>query len=558
MSGPAQWLAGHAAATPDAPCVGTPDSGWVTYGQLQREVRRVRAQLSALGVKRGDRVLLALPNVPGTVATWCAVQSLGATSVELDRAWSEGALAEVLRQVKSGLAIISGRDVRKWLGLAGPKLLLMHPTHPPATVQSLVGDRYAGWLPESPLPKGEGQGEGRSEPPFTPSGVEGRTEDPPDVAQIVFTSGTTSTPRGVLQTTRNLKASTDGIVEYLHLTSADRAMLVLPLFYVYGKSVLLSHLRVGGSIFLDERFMYPRVVMEALSAQRCTNFAGVPVTFESLRRHVDLSTLDLSSLRFVTQAGGAMQQDTITWARGAFAPALLYVMYGQTEATSRLSFLPPALALEKKGSVGRGMPGVELRVVNEQGVPVPAGSEGHLVARGDVVMPGYLDAPEETAKVLRDGWLWTGDLATWDADGYVTITGRSKHVLKLGGHRVAPAELERALTSRVGVREAVVVGAPDKLEGEVAIAFVISDDAQLDATALLRHCRTVLPAPRVPKTVVLVPDFPRNTSGKVLVGELIKRAAELTRDAVQPELKTPIQPEPVQAERSRGPVTEAS
>lgn len=222
-----------------------------------------------------------------------------------------------------------------------------------------------------------------------------------------------------------------------------------------------------------------------------------------------------------------MQQDTIAWARAAFAPAPLYVMYGQTEATSRLSYLPPAWAPEKRGSIGRGMPGVELRVVDEQGAPVPPGVEGHLVARGEVVMPGYLDAPEETSKVLKRGWLWTGDLATWDADGFVFITGRAKQVLKLGGHRVAPAELEHALTSRAGVREAVVVGAPDGLEGEVAIAFVISDDALLDQSDLLRHCRSLLPAPRVPRRVVLVPDFPRNTAGKVLLGELQKLAAAL-------------------------------
>ena len=142
-------------------------------------------------------------------------------------------------------------------------------------------------------------------------------------------------------------------------------------------------------------------------------------------------------------------------------------------------------------------------------------------------MPGYLDAPEETAKVLKNGWLWTGDLAKWDADGFVFITGRAKQVLKLGGHRVAPAELERAILSRPGVREAVVVGAPDRLEGEVAIAFVISDDTTLDAVTLLKHCRALLPGPRVPRRIVFVPDFPRNTSGKTLLGEMKKQAAAL-------------------------------
>lgn len=511
MTGPVSWLTHFAERTPGAPFVGTPD-GWLTYGELQARVEQLRALLSSLGVGAGSRVVLALPSVAGTVAAWAAVQSLGATTVELDREWAEPALREVLEQARPSLALISGRDVRKWLLVGDVPLVVMHPSAPPPALRDVLGARYAGWLGE----RGDVEGTFPAPPPARE----------PEVAQIVFTSGTTSTPRGVLQTTRMLRASTDGIVEYLHLTSADRALLVLPLFYVFGKSVLLSHLRVGGSVFLDHRFPYPRVVMEALAAERCTNFSGVPTTYESIRRQVDLATIDRTTLRFATQAGGAMQPDTIAWARAAFAPARLYVMYGQTEATSRLSYLPPELAETKRGSIGRGMPGVELRVLDDEGRPVPPGAEGHLVARGEVVMPGYLDAPEETAKALKDGWLWTGDLATWDADGFVFITGRAKTALKLGGHRVAPAELERALLARAGVREAVVVGAPDPLEGEVAVAFVIRDDVTLDARALLQHARGVLPPARVPKRVVFVDDFPRSSAGKVLVGELRRRAAE--------------------------------
>jgi acyl-coenzyme A synthetase/AMP-(fatty) acid ligase len=512
MNGPVSWLATFASRTPEAPFVGTVD-GWVSYGEMLARVEQVCALLASLGVRAGSRVVLALPNVAGTLAAWFAVQSLGATSVELDREWSEVALADAISQAKPALALITGRDARKWASLPVPRYVVVHPSEPTEALRAVLGERYAGWISEQGLTSVSLPG--------------GQEVTQPEVAQIVFTSGTTSTPRGVLQTTRNLQVSTDGIVEYLQLTAADRAMLVLPLFYVYGKSVMLSHLRVGASIFMDHRFMYPRVVMEEIGAQRCTNFAGVPLTFESIRRQVDLSTVDHASLRFVTQAGGHMQQDTITWAREAFAPAQVYVMYGQTEATSRLSYLPPELAREKKGSVGRGMPGVELHVVDEEGLPVPPGVEGNLVARGEVVMPGYLDAPEETAKVLKHGWLWTGDLAKWDADGFIFITGRAKQVLKLGGHRVAPAELERAILSRPGVREAVVVGAPDGLEGEVAVAFVISDDASLDAATLLKHCRALLPGPRVPRRFVFVPDFPRNTSGKTLLGEMKKQAAAL-------------------------------
>ena len=160
---------------------------------------------------------------------------------------------------------------------------------------------------------------------------------------------------------------------------------------------------------------------------------------------MDVSTIRFDRLRYLTQAGGAMAPDTIAWVRAAFRPARLFVMYGQTEATARLSYLPPERADDKAGSIGIPIPGVELRVMDEPAIEAPPGEVGELVARGDNVTPGYLDEPEETAAILRDGWLWTGDLAERDADGFFYHRGRAKEVLKIGGHRVSPIEIEQVL-----------------------------------------------------------------------------------------------------------------
>jgi acyl-coenzyme A synthetase/AMP-(fatty) acid ligase len=288
--------------------------------------------------------------------------------------------------------------------------------------------------------------------------------------------------------------------------------------------VLQTHLFVGGSVFLDDRFMYPRAVLEALGTEGCTGFVGVPSTFEIIRRQVDLSSLTWPRLRYLTQAGGAMALETVRWVRRAFHPAQLFVMYGQTEATSRLSYLPPERAEDKHGSIGIAIPGVELRVVNGEGVEVGAGEVGHLVARGANITLGYLNEPAETAAILRDGWLWTGDLAYRDTDGFFFHMGRSKEVLKIRGHRVSPVEIEHALERHPEVAEAAVVGVKEKLAGEVAAAFVVRrQGAVVTEAELRRFCREQLPAYKVPATTTFVDALPHNEAGKLLRAELAAR-----------------------------------
>jgi acyl-CoA synthetase (AMP-forming)/AMP-acid ligase II len=337
-------------------------------------------------------------------------------------------------------------------------------------------------------------------------------------------SGSTGRPRGVVQTFANVDANSRSIVEYLGLGPEDRALVILPLYYCYGRSVLQTHLLAGGSLFLDNRFAFPRVVLEALASEACSGFAGVPLTYEIIRRQVDVSTLSFPRLRYLTQAGGAMAPDTIAWVREAFRPARLFVMYGQTEATARLSYLPPERAEDKKGSIGIPIPGVDLRVVDEGGRELPTGETGHLVARGGNVTQGYLDEPEETAAILHDGWLWTGDLAYRDADGYFFHQGRSKEILKIGGHRASPIEIEHVVAEHPDVAEAAVIGVPHDLMGEVPAAFVVLRPGRSPGEDdLRRFCRAHLPPYKVPVSFTAVEALPRNEAGKLLRADLAAR-----------------------------------
>jgi long-chain acyl-CoA synthetase len=513
-----EWLFTHAQHRPEAPAVATP-SARLSYGDLAERVRAFAGHLAAGGVGPGDRVLLALPNAPATVVAGLAVNALGATTVEVNREWSAEILAGIVAQSGARQAVVWGRDARAW-----GKVVSQHPltrfwvVHPGSLPQALR-DAFADAPVSLLLEDGRVDSElGAPPPPPSPALEPGRP------ALILYTSGSTGKPRGVVQTYGNLNANSRSIVQYLGLTSEDRALIILPLYYCYGRSVLQTHLLAGGSMFLDSRFAFPRVVLEAIGSEGCTGFAGVPLTYEIIRRQVDVSSIPLPRLRYLTQAGGSMSPDTIDWVRRSFHPAKLFVMYGQTEATARLSYLPPERAAEKRGSIGIPIPGVELRVVDEKGQELPVGEVGHLVARGGNVTLGYLDEPEETAAILHDGWLWTGDTASRDADGFLYHQGRSKEILKIGGHRVSPIEIEHVVARHPDVAEAAVIGVKQELMGEVPAAFIVARPGANPSEAdLRRFCREQMPAYKVPVRFTLVDELPRNEAGKLLRAELARR-----------------------------------
>ncbi len=514
-----EWVFFHADRRPDAPAIATPETR-LSYGELAERVRALAGRLAAAGVAPGDRVLLSLPNVPAAVVAGLAIHAAGATSVEVNREWSAEVLSGIVLRTGARHALVWGRDARAWAQV--------HAERPLARLWVVQGGASAPLPPPLRGAPASLLGEdGRVDPSLPWSAPRPAGDGAERPALVLYTSGSTGVPRGVVQSFRNVDANSRAIAEYLRLDASDRALLVLPLYYCYGRSVLQTHLLAGGSVFLDGRFAFPRVVLEALGAEGCTGFAGVPLTFELLRRQVDVSTLSFPRLRYLTQAGGAMAPETIDWVRRAFRPAQLFVMYGQTEATARLAYLPPERAEEKRGSIGVPIPGVELRVVDEAGRELPAGEVGHLVARGANVTQGYLDDPAETAAILHDGWLWTGDLALRDADGFLFHRGRAKEILKIGGHRVSPVEIEQVVARHPAVAEAAVVGVKHDLMGEVAAAFVVPrpGSAPPSDAELRRHCHEWMPPYQVPVAFNWVEALPRNPAGKLL------RAALVARDA---------------------------
>ena len=247
----------------------------------------------------------------------------------------------------------------------------------------------------------------------------------------------------------------------------------------------------------------------------------MPSTFALLLDRVKLDDFDLSALRYLTQAGGAMAPALASRLRAALPQPRLFVMYGQTEATSRLTWLPPERLDEKTGSVGIPIEGVQLRVMREDGQPATPGEEGDVQARGPNVMLGYWNAPDATAAALQDGWLRTGDTGHLDEDGFLYLAGRRSDMIKTGAHRVYPGDIEEAISELATVAEVAVVGTPDDLLGQVVTAYVVArsplrpEDKGRREMEIKAHCRVRLPQYKIPRHIQFVDALPKTASGKV-------------------------------------------
>jgi acyl-CoA synthetase (AMP-forming)/AMP-acid ligase II len=293
-------------------------------------------------------------------------------------------------------------------------------------------------------------------------------DTPPDkLAEIIYTSGSTGEPKGVMISHKNLIANTASIVQYLALKETDIMLVVLPFYYCYGLSLLHTHLRAGGSIAINNMFIMLGAVINDLKRFKCTGFAGVPSHFQILLRKSDsFKSTRFPDLRYVTQAGGKLHNAFISEFIEAFPDIRFNVMYGQTEATARLSWLPPEMLPDKIGSCGKSIPGVEIKVADAKGHPVKPGETGEVLARGDNIMLGYYRDPVSTGITLKDGWLHTGDLATVDQDGYIYLVGRKKEIIKVGGRRVSPKEIEAVIVSMPEVIDCNIEAVFDEILGE--------------------------------------------------------------------------------------------
>lgn len=470
------------AAASDRPCMGDANRVF-SYREVEDRAAAFAEQLTERGVGEGDVLAVMLPN-----SLELLIGILGA--------WRVGAAATPINPT------FTARELDYQLADSGAKLLLALP----GTVSGidLITPEQMRERPELPV----------LDPEIALD----------QLALLVYTSGSTGQPKGVMLDHANALAMTGQMVETFVLSAEDHALLVLPLFHVNSIMVsFLTPMSVGGRLTVLDRFA-PDTFLAAIEQFRPTYFSAVPAIYARLAELPDSTTFDASSLRFAICGAAPVSKELLERIEQRYGISLVEG-YGLTETTCA-SACNPVVGVRKPGTVGPALRGQRIAIVDPQGNPVAAGERGEVVIAGPTIMRGYLGRPDATAETIRDGWLHTGDVGVLDEDGYLSIVDRIKDMIIRGGENIYPKEIEGVLAEHEGVLEAAVIGAPHALLGEVPVAeVVLMPGATATAEDLIEHCRGLLAKIKVPVRVNLVSDLPRNPVGKVDKPRMRREAA---------------------------------
>jgi long-chain acyl-CoA synthetase len=492
-----------ASRTPNRPAL-ICDGRTRTFAEIDAESDQVACELQRSGIARGDRVALIADNTAEAVVSIFGILKAGAVLVPVSPLARPDRLAGLLNDC-GARALLSSSRLATAVASAS------------ASVPSLKCVVWLEMPPESG-PRGLGLPEILAGPRARPT-APGLIDH--DLFAIIYTSGSTGQPKGVMLTHRNLVNTTAAIATYLGNTPDDVVMCVLPLSHTYGLCQVLVGARVGYTVALERSFAYPFDVVQRMAEYRVTGLPAVPTIFAQLLQLAPLEGLDLSSLRYVTNAAAGLPPAHVRRLQTMFPAVRIFLMYGQTECT-RTCYLEPSRVLDKPDSVGKPIPNSDAYVVDEEGRRAAPEVVGELVVRGANVMRGYWGLPEETARSLRDGEipgekvLHTGDLFRTDSEGLLYFVGRRDDVFKCKGEKVSPTEIESVLHELEDVVQANVVGVDDPIDGTaIKATVVLRPDTKLTERDLRRHCRERLEAYLVPRFIEIRDALPRTESGKL-------------------------------------------
>jgi len=527
-------LDGAAARAPDRPAV-TFFGRTLTYRALRDLSDRFAGGLQRLGFRPGDRVSLHLPNCPQFVVAYYGTLKAGGIVVPCNPLYTArevtGQLADCGATWAVTLDLFADRvmQARSSSALARVVVTRIHEFFPPVlrALYPLRARRHGQW-PAVPADAAVLRfADLLASPPVSHPAAQA----PDDLAVLLYTGGTTGTPKGVMLTHANLVANAHQVVAWSPSPPGELTTVlgVLPLFHAYGMTVVMnaSLLRAGRMVLLP-RFETD-AVLRAIARSRPHHLPGVPTLYNALLAHPRLARYDLRSVRVCISGAAPLPAEVQARFERATGGALVEG-YGLTEA-SPVTHVTPLAGVRKPGSIGIPVPDTDARIVDaETGQRVlPPGEIGELVVRGPQVMRGYWNRPAETAAVLRDGWLYTGDLARTDDDGFFYIVDRKKEMLITGGFNVYPREVEEVLHAHPAVQAAALVGIPDPHRGEVGKAFVVlRPGARATAEDLLDHCRRHLAPFKVPVAVEFRESLPTSPIGKVLRRVLAEDARQRT------------------------------
>jgi len=530
-------LARSAEAYPDAPAVLFLGAR-LTYRQLQDQVSRLATALAGLGVTRGTRVAIHLPNLPQTVIAYYATLSLGAQVVMTNPLYVERELEHQWNDADCQVAVTADFLYESRLRHIRSRLPVRHyivasiPEYLPFPLRQLAPLKLRRMKPPAIARVTAGPGVLRFR-----RLVDATEPDPPavsisldDIAALQYTGGTTGVSKGAMLTHRNLSANVQQSITWLHCTHGSEVVLsALPLFHVFGMTVCMNF-PIGAAaamVLLPNPRDIPELV-KAVVKSRVTLFMGVPAMFHAITHFPDIEHQDIRCVK-ACFSGSAPLPTAVVERFEALTGSHIVEGFGLTE-TSPVTHVNPWEGIRKAGSIGIPFPDTDCRIVDlDTGTrDLPPGEPGELVIKGPQVMAGYWNMPDETANVLRDGWLHTGDIATMDADGYFWIVGRKKDMILASGYNVYPDEVDDVLMRHPAVAEAATIGVPDVKRGESIKSFVVLKPGEhATAEQIVAYCRSNLAAYKVPRIVEFRESLPKSGILKILRREL--REQELAR-----------------------------
>jgi len=531
----------------------------VTYRDLNARADSLATCLQANGIAKGDRIALLLENGIDYIIAYYATLKAGAVAAPLNPGLKPDGLQDLLANLEPSAIISSFKCERllKAVNLAALNLKLLVIRSPkqswanaPCTVATLedcldlisdlgvVGSRswvdnnkrptthnpqpFSNPQPTAHHPRSLTNSINPTNPTNPTNSINSKNPinsiNSSDLASIIYTSGSTGHPKGVMLSHANIVANTTSICQYLAISHTDIQMVVLPFFYVMGKSLLNTHMAAGAAVVINNQFAFPATVVKQMAEENVTSFSGVPSTFAYLLHRSPLAAYreHLTHLRYCSQAGGHMAKSIKLALRKALPEHTdIVIMYGATEASARLTYLPPKDFDAKIDSIGIAIPDVAIRVMDEKNQEVPDGTPGMLVAKGPNIMAGYWKDPEDTHRVLTQEGYHTGDIGYRDSEGFLYVTARKDGLIKVGGHRINPLEIEDFLVSTDLLIEAAVVGFPDNLLGNKLVALIVPKNSSISSRTIMEKCATSLPGHKCPTGVISAKTLPKSASGKI-------------------------------------------
>jgi long-chain acyl-CoA synthetase len=466
----------------------------MTFAELDIESGQLGAALVQRGLQRGDRAIVFMDNCWEVVVSIFAVLKAGGVFSPINPSTKTDRLAYVINNCRASAILTQSKLL--------PVVDAAQAECPSLRIGIAAGRDFDDALNCNVAP------------PAMP-GID------MDLAMLVYTSGSTGFPKGVMMTHGNVVAAATSITTYLENTPDDIILNVLPISFDYGLYQVLMAMKVGATLVLEKSFAFPQAIFNRMKEEKVTGLPLVPTMAAMILGMRDLKPGAFPALRYLTNTAAALPPAHIMRLQELFPAASIYSMYGLTEC-KRCTYLPPAELKHRPGSVGIAIPGTEAYVVGDDGERLPPGEVGELVIRGAHVMKGYWENPEATGKALKPGpfpWekvLHTGDLFRADDEGFLYFVGRKDDIIKSRGEKVSPKEVENELYALPGVREAVVVGAPDPILG-LAIKAVVALEPGADLTEqnIIRHCAKHLEDFMVPKLVEFRDELPKTESGKI-------------------------------------------